>query len=171
MDRLFNVKTIVILLTIGIGMIHVYPVLAVSDDIVKQSIDREVEADFRLRGTMVAVDVLRGFVILRGKVNVYIKKMLYEQIAWTTVGVTEVENEIRVIPAVPVTDDVIKRQVMDVFHAHQRLADINAVITVEAGVVFIQATFKDPNDVQKTKHKVAEIQGVVEIRIQAEFVS
>ena len=171
MDQLLNVKTILILMTIGIEMIHAHPVLAVSDDIVKQSIEREVEADFRLRGTMVAFDVLQGFVILRGKVNLYIKKMLYERIAWTTVGVIEVENEIRVIPALPVTDDVIKRQVMDAFHAHQRLADINAVITVEAGVVFIQATFDDPHDVQKLKHKVAGIQGVVEIRIQAEFVS
>jgi hypothetical protein len=36
---------------------------------------------------MVAIDVLHGFVILRGKVNVYMKKMLYERVAWTTMGV------------------------------------------------------------------------------------
>jgi hypothetical protein len=50
-------------------------------------------------------------------------------------------------------------------------ADINAAIVVEAGVVFIQAVFKDPHDVKKLKHKVAEIEGVMEIRIQAEFIS
>ena len=171
MDRFYSAKIIIILIILGVGMIYAHPVLAVSDEIIKQSIEHEVEADFRLRGTMVTVDVLQGFVILRGKVNVYIKKMLYEQIAWTTVGVIEVENEIRVIPALPVTDDVIKRQVMDALHAHQRFADINAAISVEAGVVFIQAIFKDPHDVQKLKHTVAEIQGVMEIRIQAEFVS
>ncbi len=171
MDRFSNVKTIVFLITLGIGMIHVHPVLAVSDDVIKQSIEHKVAADFRLRGTMVAVDVLQGFVILRGKVNVYIKKMLYERIAWTTVGVTEVENEIRVVPTLPATDDTVKRQVMDALHADPRFADIDAAIAVEAGVVFIQAIFKNSHDVQKLKHKVAEIQGVMEIRIQAEFVS
>jgi osmotically-inducible protein OsmY len=171
MDRFSNVKIIVILIILGIGMIHVHPVLAVGDDIIKQSIEHEVAADFRLRGTMVSVDVLQGFVVLRGKVNVFIKKMLYERIAWTTVGVTEVENEIKVIPDLPTTDDDIKRHIIDALYAHQRFADINAAIAVEAGVVFVQAVFKDPHDVQKLKHKVAEIQGVKEIRIQAEFVS
>ncbi len=171
MDRLSNVKVIVILIILGIGMIHVYPVLAVSDGVIKQSIEQEVAADFRLRGSMVTVDALQGFVILRGKVNVYIKKILYERIAWTTAGVIEVENEIRVIPDLPTTDDDIKRQIMVALQSHQRFADINAAIAVEAGTVLIQAVFKDPHDVQKLKHKVAEIQGVMEIRIQAEFVS
>jgi hypothetical protein len=71
----------------------------------------------------------------------------------------------------PVTDDVIKRQVMEALHAQQRFADINATITVVAGVVFIEAIFEDPHDVQKLKHKVAEIEGVLEIRIKAEFLS
>ena len=171
MDRYPSLKIIVILITLGMGMIHAHSVLAVSDEVIKQRIEHEVAADFRLRETMVSIDVLQGFVVLRGKVNVYIKKILYERIAWKTVGVIEVENEIRVIPAWPATDDAIKRRVMEALHAYQSFADIDAAITVEAGVVFIQAIFKDPHDVQKLKHKVAEIQGVMEIRIQAEFVS
>jgi osmotically-inducible protein OsmY len=171
MDRYSSLKIIVIFIALGIGMIHAHPVLAVSDEVIRQNIENEVAADFRLRGTMVAVDVLQGFVVLRGNVTVYLEKMRYARIAWTTVGVIEVENEIRVIPSLPVTDDVIKRQVMDALHAHQHFADINAAIVVEAGVVFIQAVFKDPHDVKKLKHKVAEIEGVMEIRIQAEFIS
>ncbi len=170
MDRYSSLKIIVIFIALGIGMIHAHPVLAVSDEVIRQNIEHEVAADFRLRGTMVAVDVLQGFVVLRGKVTVYIEKMRYEQIAWKTAGVIEVENEIQVIPALPATDVAIKRYVMEAIHAHYSLADIDAAITVEAGVVFIQAVFKNPHDVQKLKHQVAEIQGVMEIRIQAEFV-
>lgn len=53
----------------------------------------------------------------------------------------------------------------------ESFANIDATISVEAGFVYIQATFKDPRDVQKLKHKVAEIQGVMAIIIRAEFVS
>jgi osmotically-inducible protein OsmY len=170
MDRFFKMVFIMVVFALGFALPPVKPAMAMSDKVIKQRIENEAAADHRLKESMVTIDVMRGFVILRGKVSVYIKKMLLEQIAWTTVGVIEVENEIRVIPALPVTDDVIKRQVMDALHAHQRFADINAAVVVEAGVVFIQAIFKDPHDVQKLKHKVAEIQGVREIRIQAEFV-
>ena len=151
--------------------LHIRSVGAMSDKVIKQRIEQDAADDSRLRKTMVDVDVMQGFVVLRGKVNTYIQKMLFEQIAWKTMGAMEVENEIRIVPALPATDDAIKRRVLEILHAHERFEDINATITVEAGVVFIQAIFKVPYDVQKLKHKVAEIQGVMEIRIQAEFVS
>lgn len=43
-------------------------------------------------------------------------------------------------------------------------------VTVEAGLMFIQDIFQDPQDVQSLKHKVAEIQGVLGSQIQDEFV-
>ena len=82
----------------------------------------------------------------------------------------EVDNEIRGEPVLPATDDSIKRRVMEILLAHESFADIDAAVTVEAGFVFIRGIFKDPHDVQSLKHKVAEIQGVIEIHIQAEFV-
>ena len=171
MDQYPRLKFIVILIALGIGMIHAQPVLAISDEVIKQRIEREAAADYRLQETIVVVDVMQGFVILRGKVDAFIQKMLFERITWKTMGVMEVENEIQVIPGLSQTDEAIKRQVMEILHAHYSFADIDAAITVEAGVVFIQAVFKNPHDVQKLKHQVAEIQGVMEIRIQAEFVS
>ena len=171
MDRDRKRVLIIVIFVFGFALAHVQPVMAMSDKVIKQRIERDAADDSRLRKTMVDVDVMQGFVVLRGKVNTYIQKMLFEQIAWKTMGVVEVESEIRIVPVLPVTDDTIKRRVLNILHAHKNFADINAAITVEAGVVFIQATFQVPHAVQKLKHKVAEIQGVMGIRIQAEFVS
>ena len=171
MDRYRKRVFIIVIFVFGFALAHVQLVMAMSDKVIKQRIERDAADDSRLRKTMIDVDVMQGFVVLRGKVNTYIQKILFEQIAWKTMGVMEVENEIRIVPALPTSDDTIKRRVLGILHTHERFADINAAITVEAGVVFIQAIFKFPHDVQKLKHKVAEIQGVMEIRIQAQFVS
>lgn len=171
MNRCQKRVFIIITCVFGFALAHVQPLMAMSDKVIKQKIELETEADHRLRETMVVVDVMQGFVVLRGKVNAYIQKMLFEQIAWKTMGVVEVENEIRVVPDLPATDEAIKRRVMEILHAHESFANIDATISVEAGFVYIQATFKDPHDVQKLKHKVAEIQGVMAIIIRAEFVS
>ena len=40
-------------------------------------------------------------------------KMLYEQIAWKTEGVIEVDNEIRVVPRFAQSDAVIERKIRD----------------------------------------------------------
>ena len=40
-------------------------------------------------------------------------KMLYEQIAWKTEGVIEVDNEIRVVPGFAQSDAVIARKIRD----------------------------------------------------------
>jgi len=37
--------------------------------------------------------------------------MIYEQIAWKTEGVIEIDNEIRVVPGWPQTDAVIDRKI------------------------------------------------------------
>jgi hypothetical protein len=53
-------------------------------------------------------------IVLFGEVGLYIQKMIYEQIAWKTEGVIEIDNEIRVVPGWPQTDAVIDRKIMEV---------------------------------------------------------
>ena len=163
-------KITMVLIALVIGMAVTHTAYAMSDKVIKQRIENETEGTLRLRETRVVVDVMNGFVLLRGTVRLYIQKMLYEQIAWKTMGVVEVDNEIQVTPAVQTSDDVIKRHIMELLYANDRFSDVNATVKVETGTVSIHATFADPQDVQDLKHKIAEIQGVVEIKIQAEFV-
>ena len=146
-------------------------VLAMSDKIIKQRIEDEAADTFRLRGTKVDLAVEDGFVVLYGTVGLYIQKMLYEQIAWKTKGVAEVDNEIRVVPGLAQSDAVIERKIMELVQTHRRFQEVNVIVTVVKGAVHIHTTLDHPQDVLFLKRTVAEIQGVVDINIQAKFVA
>jgi len=144
--------------------------LAMSDKIIKQRIEGEAADTFRLRGTKVDLAVEDGYVVLYGTVGLYIQKMLYEQIAWKTKGVVEVDNEIRVLPGLPQSDAGIKHKIMELSQTNHRFRGIKIVITVIKGDVHIRTTLEHPRDVLFLKHRVAEIKGVISIDIQAKFV-
>jgi osmotically-inducible protein OsmY len=95
--------------------------------------------------------------------------MLYEQIAWKTEGVVEVDNEIRVVPRLPKTDAAIERKIMELAQTHRRFQGVNVIVTVVKGAVQIRTTLDHPQDVLFLKRRVAEITGVISINIQAKF--
>ena len=169
-QRKHNIKLLVALITTFSAMVTASQALAMSDKILKQRIEDKINDTFRLRGTKVEVAVEDGYVVLYGTVDLYIKKMLYEQIAWKTKGVVEVENEIRVVPKLPQADTDIKRNIMEVVHSHHRLQGVNLEVAVERGAVRIHATFEHPSDVLFFKHRVAEIEGVIAINIIAKLI-
>ena len=170
MQRKHNLKLLVALITTFSAMVMVPQALAMSDKIIKQRIEDKANDTFRLKRTKVEVAVEDGYVVLYGTVDLYIKKMLYEQITWKTKGVFEVENEIRVVPKLPQADADIKRNIMEVVHSHRRLQGVNLEVAVEGGAVRINATFEHPSDVLFFKHRVAEVEGVITINIFAQFV-
>ena len=170
MQRKHKLKLIVALITIFSAMVMAPQALAMSDKIIKQRIEDKANDTFRLRGTTVEVAVEDGYVVLYGTVDLYIKKMLYEQIAWKTKGVVEVDNEIRVVPKLPQADADIKRNIIEVVHTHRRLQGVNLEVAVEGGAVRIHVTSEHPSDVLFFKHRVAEIEGVIAINIIAKFI-
>ena len=97
--------------------------------------------------------------------------MLYEQIAWQTEGIVEVDNEIRVVPRLAQSDTVIERQIMESVHTHRRFQGVNVIVTVVKGAVQIRTTLDHPQDVLFLKRRVAEIDGVIDIDIQAKFIA
>ncbi len=143
--------------------------LAVSDEIIKQRIEDEAGDTFRLKETKVEVAVEDGYIVLYGVVGLYIQKMLYEQIAWKTEGVVEVENEIRVVPKLAWADADIKRKIMEIVHSHPRLQAMNLSVEVEGGAALIHGAFEHPRDVLFFKRQVAEIEGVITLSIMADF--
>jgi hypothetical protein len=80
-----------------------------------------------------------------------------------------VDNEIRVVPKLPQTDLSIERKIMDIVHTDSRYHGMGLKIKVETGVVSIGGTFEQPRDVMFLKHRVAEIEGVVDVNLQANF--
>jgi len=141
--------------------------LAVSDESIKNGIEGKVANTLELKEAKVNVVVEGGNVILYGTVVLYIQKMLYEQIAWKTVGIVEVDNETRVVPQLPQTDATIERKIMEIVHIHPKFQGTGLKVAVEDGTVSIAGTFEQPRDVLFLKHRVAEIKGVVAINLQA----
>ncbi len=169
MKRNRNLMFLVVLIIIVSGITHGRAALAMSDKIIKQRIEDKAADTFRLRGTKVDLAVEDGYVVLYGTVGLYIQKMLYEQIAWKTKGVVEVDNEIRVVPGLPQTDKAIERKIMELVQTLRRFQGVDVNVTVKEGAVHIRTTLDHPRDVLFLKSKVAEITGVISINIQAKF--
>jgi osmotically-inducible protein OsmY len=62
----------------------------------KQQIERELVRNAELDAQRITIDVEGSKVILRGTVRSYAEKKVAEEAAWTTPGVTEVENRITI---------------------------------------------------------------------------
>ena len=118
------------------------PVLAESDDFLKREIEAQIEKSQALQDTRINVHVQERLVVLAGQVRLYEQKLVSDRIAWTTPGVFEVDNEIRVVPKLPLSD--------------------GAIVTGRC------LGYRDPSVL---KHKVAEIEGVVTIEIGAAFLA
>jgi osmotically-inducible protein OsmY len=164
-----HLMLLILIITIVFGIGYTSRASTPSDKLIKQRIQSDAADKIRLRETKVDLAVEDGYVVLFGTVDLYIQKMLYEQIAWKTEGVIEVDNEIRVTPGLPQTDAVIERKIMKVVRTYDRLKGLTITVAVKTGVVNIRITLNHPSDVLFLKRKVAEIDGVISINIQAKF--
>ncbi|MEE9145813.1 MAG: BON domain-containing protein [Candidatus Tectomicrobia bacterium] len=162
---------VILLVAVGLmSAVHLSPARALSDDVLRQRIEKRAHNDERLEGTRVVVAVQDGGVVLYGSVWLYSQKMLYERIAWRVYGVAEVDNEILVEPRVPVPDQEIKSMILNMLPKHQRLQEAGISVTVTKGHVHLHGTFRNPGDVLFLKHRVAEIAGVIHIEIEVQLV-
>ena len=165
-----NMMLLVVSIIIVSGITHAHAALAMSDKVIKQRIEDQAADTLSLKKTKVELAVEEGYVVLYGTVGLYIQKMLYKQIAWKTEGVVEVDNEIRVVPRLPKTDAAIERKIMELAQTHRRFQGVNVIVTVVKGAVQIRTTLDHPQDVLFLKRRVAEIDEVTDINIQAKFI-
>ena len=170
MKKNLNLMVLVVLIIIVSGITHTHATLATRDKIIKQLIEDEAADTFRLRGAKVDLVVDDGYLVLYGTVGLYIQKMVYEHIAWKTDGVVEVDNEIRVVPGLPQTDTAIERKIMELVQSYRRFQGVDVNVTVKEGTVNIRAILEHPRDVLFLKNRIAEIEGVIDIYIQAKFI-
>jgi osmotically-inducible protein OsmY len=144
---------------------------AARDRDILEHIAGQTHQDERLEGTEVHIVVRSGHVVLSGTVNLYSQKMLYEHIAGRTPGVVEINNDIRVVPRLPVEDGEIAEHIRTLIKEHQRFQNTELTVDVTEGAVSLSGTFYDPGDVQFLQHQVAEIEGVIRLEIMARFVT
>ncbi len=136
---------------------------------------REIEAGIaesrELRDTQIKVHVEERLVVLAGQVRLYKQKMIGDRIAWTTPGVFEVDNEILVVPRLPLSDEAIDLKIREILKQDARFHGAGVVVTVTNGEVSLKGSFLDFRDPSVLKNRVAEIKGVVDIKISAVFLT
>jgi len=75
------------------------------------------------------------------------------------------------VPRLPQSDTAIERKIKELVLTHRRLQGVNVIVTVEAGAANIRATLEHPRDVLFLKRRVAAVDGVISIEIQAKFIA
>ncbi|MEA2078393.1 MAG: BON domain-containing protein [Pseudomonadota bacterium] len=163
--------TVEAVLFLMLGLFQASPALARSDDLIQREIEAQIADSTELRGTRIEVQVEQRLVVLTGQVRLYEQKLVSDRIAWTTLGVFEVDNEIRVVPKLPLANAAIEQKVREIIKTHQRFHGAGVVVAVDNGVVFIQGSFSGIGDPAFLKHQVAAIEGVVDINIHATFLA
>jgi osmotically-inducible protein OsmY len=152
-----------------LGLLQTTPILARDDYFIRKEIEARFSAEEKLRGAEVEVHVEAQLVVLTGQVRLYEQKLIGGRMAWTTPGVVEVYNEIRVLPKLPVSDGAIERKIRKIVKSDDRFREAKVEVKVNKGKVKLTGSFLDYGDPTILKHKVAEIEGVVDIEISAAF--
>jgi len=152
-----------------LALFQAAPAIARSDDLIQREIEAQIAASEKLRGVSIEVKVVQRLVVLTGQVRLFEQKLICGRIAWTTLGVFEVDNEIRVVPKLPLSDEAIERKIKEMVKADKQLENAEVVVSVSSGKVFISGSFLGFRDPSRLKHKVAEIEGVIDIKINAAF--
>ena len=153
------------ILILILALFQVAPALARSDHFIQAEIEEQLAESEKLRGAKIEVHVEQRLVVLSGTGRLYEQKLISERIAWTTPGVSEVDNEIRVVPILPMSDAAIEWKIKEIVKFNVRLHAAGIVVVVKDGVVTIQGSFAEISDLIFLKHEVAKIEGVVDIRV------
>jgi osmotically-inducible protein OsmY len=152
----------------SLGLVSGY---VAGDREILEHIAGQTHHDERLEGTEVHIVVQGGQVVLSGTVYLYSQKMLYEYIVGRTPGVVEINNDIRVVPRLPIEDAEIAGYIRTLIKGHQRFQNIEITVDVTAGAVSLSGTFYAPGDILFLKRQVAEIEGGIRLEIMARFVT
>jgi len=147
------------------------PVFARSDNLIQQEIQIQIAGLESLRGMQIKVNVDERLVVLAGKVRFYNQKLISGRIAWTTLGVFEVDNAIKVVPKHPLSDSAIKRKIWEIVKANESFQAAGVLARVHEGEVILSGNFRNFRDPSQLKHKIAKIEGVVSINISAVFLA
>jgi len=143
-------------------------VLAQSDKQIQLEIEAQIAESAVLQDIRIDIHVEQRLVVLTGEVRLYEQKMSLERIAWTTPEVFEVDNEILIVPQMPLSDEQIKEKKIP-GNTQPKKENTLLDIRVDKGNVYLKGSFLDFRDPSRLKHKVAAIEGVLAIRINATF--
>ncbi len=153
------------------ALLQINTALARGDDLIKNEIVQKISETTETQNTSIKVLVDQRLVVLSGRVRLYEQKLIADRIAWTTVGVFEVDNELQVVPKIPLADTGIEKKIKMLIKSDQQFIVSGITVQVINGEVILSGIFADFRAPSRLKHKVAEIEGVVNIKMHVSFVS
>lgn len=119
----------------------------------------------------VKVAVRSGTVLITGRVPLLEHSLRVEQNAWRAQGVIDIDNELRVVPRLAVSDAEITRRISSLVEADPRFLAAKTKTEVKDGEVTLSGYFLDPRDILDLKHDIAALDGVLSIRIDADLLA
>ncbi len=153
------------------ALLQINPALARGDDLIKNEIVQKISETTEMQNTSIKVFVDQRLVVLSGRVRLYEQKLIADRIAWTTMGVFEVDNELQVVPKIPLADAGIEKKIRLLIKSDQQFIAAGIVVRVVNGEVVLSGSFINLRDPSRLKHRVAEIEGVIDIKMNVSFVS
>ena len=156
------------LLTV-LACVALLPAFAFASSALEARIAFQIEQEPSLEGSDVRIVTDRGNVVMTGQVRLLSQQLLYEQIAWQTRGTLDVDSEIRVVPQTRASDRQLEQAILALAEQHEQLQNIGVV--VKDGVAIVHGTFTNASDVLALKWRIAEIEGVVRILINSQFLA
>lgn len=153
------------------ALLQINPALARGDDLIKNEIVQKISETAEMQNTSIKVLVDQRLVVLIGRVRLYEQKLIADRIAWTTMGVFEVDNELQVVPKIPLADAGIDKKIKMLIKSDQQFIASEITVQVINGEVILSGSFINMRDPSRLKHKVAEIEGVVNIKMHVSFIS
>lgn len=137
----------------------------------RDTIKDQLAWDDRVKITDVEVEVDDGKVILRGKVPTYFSRVAAEEDAWSVIGVTDVQNELKVTHKEEFNlpkDAEIEEALDNMIRLDLRI-DSEIIVEVNSGVVTLNGTvnaFWKKNVVEQYVHRIVGVVDVInKIRI------
>ena len=134
-----------------------------SDDVIEQDIRARLTWDPEIEGVVISVNVTRGVVILEGTVRGY-QRAAAERISKETLGVTAVDNRLRLIDPLHPPDETIGRLVEAALATDSLIPAAQISVAVHGGIVELSGEVSRGADRIAAEAAVLDLPGVVDVR-------
>ncbi|MFP4015475.1 MAG: BON domain-containing protein [Halanaerobiales bacterium] len=138
-----------------------------SDDVIKQSVESQLEWDTRVDASNISIRVDNGVVTLTGTVPTYRASRAAEDTAWIVMGVTSVINNLLVEYSSDITvpgDDEIKINVETILSANPDINILDMDISVTGGIVTLEGSVDSYWKILHAEELISNLPGVLGIK-------
>ncbi len=133
------------------------------DHEIEEAVERALLLDPRVLGSDVFVDSEQGVVTLEGTVPTLRARRGAEQVAWSTVGVVSVDNQLEVSPADLHSDAHIGMRVQEAIERDALLEEEDITVSVAAGIVTLQGSVASYFERAQADLVASRVTGVMEV--------